>query len=260
MRIQGLIALAGWAGGLLAAAGALEAAPLAGFTRVAESTHFVHFAHGSAKTNIKSREAQVARLEAALDVDIQGKIEYYAHERPEDIQAATGRYAAGYFFPTLGQIHATADAENHEIVHLVSHELGDPGPFFNEGLAVSLGNGDRFGGWPVDRVARNVLKRVSPEALEARFSSLQTSWEAVATAGSFVKWLGKRHGLPRVAQFFRASGRSGRPAAFEATFGQSLSNELQAWARSLGVKPPPVEPLAKTAQLDSAAPLAQPAR
>jgi len=259
MRIRALAGLVGWVGGFLAA-GSLEAAPLEGFTRVAESEHFVHFARGAAKTNVKSREAHLTRLEAQLSVQLEGQVEYYAHERPEDVQAVTGRYAAGYFFPSLGQVHATPDAEAHEIVHLVSHELGDPGSFFNEGLAVALGNGDKFGGWPVDRVARNVLKRVSPEYLESQFASLQTSWEAVAAAGSFVKWLDKRHGLPKVAEFFRASGRTGRPVGFESIFGQSLETELRAWARSVGAEPLPVEPAVKLARIDATPALAQPAR
>lgn len=258
MKHRVVAGLVGWVGAFLVV-GALEAAPLEGFTVVAESTHFTHFARGRAKTDVKSREGHLARIERLLGVLLERRVAYYAYERPDELQAVTGKYAAGYYFPSLDQLHATPEAEAHEIVHLVSHELGDPGPFFNEGLAVALGNGDRLGGWPVDRVARQVLRRIAPESLEAQFASLQTSWEAVATAGSFVRWLDRRHGTAKVAAFFRSCGRTGQPVGFETAFGSALPDELRSWARSLGVEPPTARLDAKLAQVQTAESMGQPA-
>lgn len=240
------------------AAASLEAAPLEGFARVAESDHFTHFAREKAKTDVGRREQQVVRVEKLLDVKLGRRVEYYAYTRPEEIQAVTGHYVAGYFYPSLGQVHATPDAEAHEIVHLVAHELGDPGPFFHEGLAVALGNRGRMGGWPIDRVARTLLHRLAPEALEARFASLQSSWEAVAAAGSFVTWLSDKHGVSKVSAFFRACGRTGRPVAFEATFGLPLGEALRGWAGSLGVRPSPEEPPTLIARAEPASALSLP--
>jgi hypothetical protein len=233
---------------LLSAGTSLQAASLEGFTRVAQTAHFTHFARAGARTDAGRREKQLARVERLLQVRVSRRIDYYAYETPQEILDATGRYAAGYFFPGLGQVHATPEAEAHEIVHLVAHELGDPGPFFNEGLAVVLGNKGRLGGWPADRVARSVLRRVSPQALLARFASLQSKWEAVAAAGSFVAWLEERHGTPKLAAFFRDCGRTGRPVAFETTFAQPLSEALDAWARSLGVRPSTQEAAPRVAE------------
>ena len=252
--------LARWVAALLlAGAGAsLEAAPVEGFALMAESDHFTHFAREKAKTDVGRREQQVVRLEKLLDVKLGRRVEYYSYVRPEEIQAVTGHYVAGYFYPSLGQVHATPDAEAHEIVHLVAHELGDPGPFFQEGLAVTLGNRGRMGGWPIDRVARTLLHRLSPEALEARFGSLQSSWEAVAAAGSFVTWLNGRYGVSRVSAFFRACAQTGRPVAFEATFGLPLGQALRGWAGSLGVRPSPEEPPTLIAQAEPASALSLP--
>jgi hypothetical protein len=246
MKVVALAGLLAWTG--LLPGTSLQAATHEGFTQVAETAHFTHFARAGARTDAGRREKHLARVERLLEVRVDRHIDYYAYETPEEIQAVTGRYAAGYFFPSLGQVHATPEAEAHEIVHLVSHGLGDPGPFFNEGLAVALGNEGRLGGRPADRVARSVLSRISPEGLEARFASLQSSWEAVAAAGSFVAWLEDRHGMKKVAAFFRQCGRTGRPVAFETTFASPLPEALQAWARSLGVRPLPGEPSSKVAE------------
>lgn len=245
---------------LVLGAAALDAAPLEGFKRVAESQHFVHFARGNAQTDVAKREACVARFQRILDVHFDRRVEYYAYERAEDLEQMTGGYLAGLFLPTLDQVHATPEAEAHEIVHLLSNELGDPGSFFNEGLAVVLGNGDRFGGWPVDRVARDLLKKHSPVFLASEFGQFRSSWEAEAAAGSFVKWLGKRHGVPKIASFFRACGRAGQPVAFEATFGQPLAEALHDWTRAVGATPLPLDPQVKLAQAWATSALSQPAR
>ena len=69
-------------------------------------------------------------------------------------------------------------------------------------------------------------------------------WRRAArlAAGSFVTWLNDKHGVAKVAAFFRACGRTGRPVAFAATYGLPLDQALREWARSLGVRPFPQEP------------------
>jgi hypothetical protein len=220
----------------LMGAASAAAGPVAGFTLVAETSRFAHYARDARKADVEAYEKQLSRLEAMLGAKVDRKVEVYAYERPEEIAAVTGRFADGFFFPAQGQIHATRSARNHEIVHLVAHELGDPGAFFQEGLAVALGNDGKLGGHAVEKVAKRVVGRASVETLAGR--ARIEDWESVATAGAFVEWLIDRHGVATVAAFFRQSGRSGSPAAFESVFGQSLRTASADFAQSLGVRSP----------------------
>ncbi len=217
----------------LAAASLSSAAPLAGFALRAETTHFAFFSRGVARLDVRRPEEQLARVEAALGHRISTRVDYYVYERPEDIAAATGRYAGGLTLPGLGQVHSTLSSQNHEIVHVVAHSLGDPGPFFQEGLAVALGDRGRWQGQPVDRVAKNVAKTATLASLIAGFDAVDPR-EGYAVAGSFVGYLVKVHGLPKVSHFFRAchDGR-GADAAFVAIFGETLDEAGAAWLRAL---------------------------
>jgi hypothetical protein len=214
----------------------VAAAPLAGFNLVASTPRFSHYARDTKKVDVEAYEKQLSRLESLLGATVDHKVEFYSYERPEEIAAVTGRYADGFFFPAQGQIHATKGAREHEMVHLVAHELGDPGAFFQEGLAVALGNHGKLGGHPVEKVAKRVVSAASIESLAGR--ARIEDWESVATAGAFVEWLIERHGVETVASFFRASGRSGSPAAFETSFGTSLRTASADFAKSLGVTSP----------------------
>ena len=227
-RAVGMVALLGVLGATSASAG-----PLPGFSLRAESHNFSFFSRGDARVDVRRPEAQLARVEAALGQRIVGKVDYYVHERPEDIAAATGRYAGGLTFPELGQMHSTSASQEHEIVHVVAHQLGNPGPFFQEGLAVALGDHGKWMGQPVDRVARKVAPTAPIEALIARFDAADPQ-EGYAVAGSFVRFLIEAHGLPQVSHFFRAcQGERTVDAVFAAAFGESLNAAGARWARSV---------------------------
>jgi hypothetical protein len=210
-----------------------SSAPLGGFELRAQTTHFAFFSRGAARLDVRRPEEQLARVEAALGHQISSRVDYYVYERPEDIAAATGRYAGGLTFPSLGQVHATPSSQDHEIVHVVAHGLGDPGPFFQEGLAVALGDRGRWQGRPVDRVAKALSRDTTLAALIARFDPADPR-EGYAVAGSFVGFLIKTHGLPRVSHFFRAcqGGRS-VDRAFVAIFGKTLEEAGATWLRAL---------------------------
>ena len=217
---------------LLAAPQAL-AAPLAGFALRAKTTNFAFFTRGSARFDVRRPEAQLARVEAALGHRISTRVDYYVYERAEDIATTTGRYAGGLTFPELSQVHSTSASQDHEIVHVVAHGLGDPGPFFQEGLAVALGDRGRWQGQPVDRVARKLAKASTLAALMAGFDPADPR-EGYAIAGSFVSFLIEAHGLPRVSHFFRAcQGARSTEAAFVAVFGTTLDEAGGDWLRAL---------------------------
>jgi hypothetical protein len=210
-----------------------SAAPLAGFSLRAETRNFSFFSRGDARVDVRKPEEQLARVEAALGHTISGKIDYYLYERPEDIAAATGRYAGGLTFSELRQVHSTSSSQDHEIVHVVALQLGNPGPFFQEGLAVALGDQGRWLGQPVDRVARKIAPATTVLALIAGFDAANPG-EGYAVAGSFVKFLIKTHGLPTVSHFFQAcAGQRTTEAAFAAIFGESLQVAGARWARTL---------------------------
>jgi hypothetical protein len=212
---------------------ALAAPSIPGFALRAKTSRFEFYTRGDARLNVERPEAQLARVESLLGHKVSGTVEYYHYDRPEDIAAATGRYAGGLTFPDLGQIHTTASADNHELVHLVAYELGDPGPFFQEGLAVVLGDRGRWMGQPVDRVAKKVAKGTTLASMIAGFDRIEPR-EGYAVAGSFVAYLVERHGLDKVVHFFRAChGGRDTATAFAAIFGQSLEAAGGSWAQAL---------------------------
>jgi hypothetical protein len=112
--------------------------------------------------------------------------------------------------------------------------MGNPGVFFQEGLAVALGNEAKWQGKDVDSLARKTAASARVSTLVARFESLDAD-TAYAVAGSFVNHLIKTHGIAKVAEFFRACPASGAnaSAAFARTFGQSLDEAGAAWTKSL---------------------------
>ena len=212
------------------------AAPPSGFRLVAETPHFTHFARVGAKGGAGRREETLLHYERLLGTQVSGRIEWYGYERPEQIAATTGHYVAGYFERGSGRLHATPAAEKHEIVHAVAYELGDPGRFFHEGLAVTLGNNGRLGSYSADREAKRLLRSAAPGLLVSGRIQVE-DWERDLVAASFVKWLIDQHGLPALVAFFRACGRAGSPVAFATSFGQTLDQASVEWAQSLGVRP-----------------------
>lgn len=225
------IALAAVSLGLTSYASAAPA--VTGFALRATTAHFAFYARGKATLNVRRSEEQLARVEGALGHKLSGKVEYYHYDRPEDIAAATGRYAGGLTIPALGQIHTTAAADDHELVHVVAHQLGDPGPFFQEGLAVVLGDRGRWMGQPVDRVARKVAKTTPLASLITGFDRVEPG-PGYAVAGSFVSYLVKKFGLGKVAHFFRAcNGGRDTQTAFASIFGLRLEEAGTAWAQAL---------------------------
>jgi hypothetical protein len=77
------------------------------------------------------------------------------------------------------------------------------------------------------------VKTLPAGVLLARFESLDAQ-TAYPVAGSFVKRLVAKHGLGKVAGFFRSCTRpSDRESAFERTFGVTYVQAVNDWARAL---------------------------
>ena len=221
------------AAGLLAAAN-LQAAPLPGFVLTAQTQHFSFYSRDNQKVDSQKTERYLEQVEQLLGQQVEGRAEYYRYATAQELAAGTGTYAAGLTLAHSGQIHSTQAFHAHEIVHLVAGQMGNPGVFFQEGLAVAIGNEAKWQGKDVDSLARKVAAGAKVSSFVARFDSLDPD-TAYAVAGSFVNRLIKAHGIAKVAEFFRACGPTGTNAAsaFARTFGQSLDEAGAAWAASL---------------------------
>jgi hypothetical protein len=214
----------------LLAATPVCAEPLRGFQLAAITRDFLFYSRHGEPIDVRGVEQSLRKVEQLLGQKLPGRAAYYRYATPQEVAASVGPYAAGVTFGSLRQIHSTRKSHLHEVVHLVAAQLGDPGPFFHEGLAVALSKERRDRG----RRARGLppsLRGVQLSAVVAGFESLDAQ-TAYPVAGSFVAFLIKSHGMARVAEFFRACAGSASPreAAFRATFGRTLDEAGAAWA------------------------------
>ena len=228
--------------GLLAAPAGAE--PSRGFQLAASTPHFLFYSRNGEPIDVHEVERALWKVQRLLGQELPGPAEYYRYGTPQEVAADLGEYATGVTLGSLRQIHTVRrECHLHEIVHLVAAQIGDPGPFFQEGLAVAL-SGPRWRGRALSGVRLPAAwRRQRLSALAARFESLPPE-VAYPVAGSFVAFLIRAHGVSSVAAFFRASGQAGAPRddAFRATFGVSLDQAGAAWAEGRGLtrgSPPP---------------------
>lgn len=222
--------------GLVAQAASAQTLP--GFRQMAGTSRVAFFSRSGSdfgsrqKADVKRTDAFLARMEQTLVQPLAAPITYYTHERPEDIAAQTGVYAYGLTRVGDSVVHSTTTYHPHELVHAVAGGLGDPGRFFHEGLAVALGDEGRWGGRAVDALAR-AAATVDRKRLIDSFDSLPAD-VAYPLAGSFVKHLIDRDGMPRLIELFRACPkRADLEAAFLRTYGRSLEDAFAEWQRAV---------------------------
>jgi len=227
-----------WARTILAAvalllAGRLEATT--GFHLVAETENFSFYSRDGRRPDAKRCQRFLTDTAKKLGQPIEGRAAYYLYRHPEEIDLSEGRDNAGVTELTTGRIHSVQEFHPHEIVHRVAGLIGDPGPFFTEGLAVAMGNEGTWYGQPVDKIARQVLRERTFRSLVGDFPRIATE-QSYAAAGSFVGWLIRNHGgLPRLSEFLRACGRAGFPreVRFRAIYGFGFDEASADWAASL---------------------------
>lgn len=213
----------------LAAAANVQGAGLPGFAMVGRSQRLSVFAREGKTVDVSGLDKRLAAFEKQLGQTV-AHAEYYQYDYPEELAVATGQFAGGL---TKGhEVHSTREASNHELVHLVGQELGQPGAFFQEGLAVALGDQGKYRGAPVQRTAARLHRGMSLTRIIAQFDARQPG-DDYAVAGSFVAWLVKQHGVEKLTSFFRATRRNTPDAAFALTFGRTLDEEGALWSASL---------------------------
>jgi hypothetical protein len=207
--------------------GATASAAMPGFTLAARTPRVSYFSRGQ-KVDVAKVEASLTRIEGALGTRLTGHAAYYRYESAQEVAAGTGHYAAGVTF--AGQVHSTSACHDHELVHLVAVQLGNPGRFFEEGLAVALGDESRG----LRRTAKKALSGGQPLARWVAGFDGQDPDAAYAVAGAFVRHLIDTQGMEKVRALFRASrSETDVPRAFAATFGQGLEEAGAAWRANL---------------------------
>lgn len=218
----------------------VEGQTIPGFQPAGQSSRVRLFTRSASKPGRRERaalertESYLGQLEKRLGQPLGGPIDYYRYERPEDIASQTGVYATG--LTRLGDdiVHSTLDYHPHELVHAVAGNIGRPGRFFHEGLAVAIGDDGRWGKRSVHELARARAGSLTWPSLRDAFERLDAD-VAYPLAGSFVQHLIETAGLPRLVSFFRACG-SDRPetaVAFRATYGRSLEDAVGDWQKRL---------------------------
>jgi hypothetical protein len=204
---------------LLGLAPAASAA-LPGFSLTARTPRLSFYSRGG-KVDVAKVEASLSRIESALGTRLAGRATYYRYQTAQEVAAGTGHYAAGVTF--AGQVHSTQPCHDHELVHLVAAQMGDPGRFFQEGLAVALGDEPRG----MRKTAKKALAGGRPLAAWVERFDEQDPAAAYAMAGTFVRHLIDTRGIEAVRAFYRAARtEAGVPRAFAAAFGQDLTDAL----------------------------------
>jgi hypothetical protein len=216
----------------MVAVASVEAGPLPGFALKAQTEHFSFYSRSNQKIDADKSERYLAQVQNLLGQRVSGRADYYRYENPQEVAAGTGTYAEGVTFARAGQIHSTQEFHAHEIVHLVAGQMGNPGVFFQEGLAVALGNGGKWQGKDVHKLAKDAARGRSLSALISGFARMDANM-GYPVAGSFVAALIQQHGIAKVSEFFRACSGNNTAAAFATTFGRTLDEAGTVWAASL---------------------------
>jgi hypothetical protein len=218
--------------GLLAAAPAW-AEPSRGFQLAAQTPHFLFYSRNGETIDVHEVERTLWKVQRLLGQELPGPAEYYRYGTPQEVAADLGEYATGVTLGSLRQIHTVRrECHLHEIVHLVAAQLGDPGPFFQEGLAVAL-SGSKWRGQALSghRLPAS-LRRQKISTLAARFETLPPDGRVSGRGlvrvlpDQVVRRVPRRGVLSRLRPLRSAEGR-GLPA----TFGEGLDQAGAAWAR-----------------------------
>jgi hypothetical protein len=213
----------------------VQAAPLPGFALVSQTQHFSFYSRDPhLKIEAEKAERYLGEISALLGQPVEGRTDFIRHERAEDVAAYTGTYATGFAEQGGDRLHSALPTHPHEIVHVVAFHMGQPGDFFQEGLAVALGDHGKVGGVAAERLAKAALAHCRATTIVNAFRDVDPT-AAYAVAGAFVAHLIRTRGVTKIAEFFRAcpDGPSQRDVAFAHVFGRSLDAELADWTATL---------------------------
>ncbi|MBN2369469.1 MAG: hypothetical protein JXO72_03195 [Vicinamibacteria bacterium] len=215
-------------------------APIAGFELVAETEHFAYYSRSNRRLKIDARRCERFLQETArlLGVTLEDyRWSYYRHSHPVEVAFHAGPFASvstGITDPAAAEVHSVLAFHPHELVHVVSVQLGDPGRFFHEGLAVVLGDKAKFQGRCVHALAKQYVSSVDPLDLIRDFENADPA-TAYSVAGSFVDYIIKKYGIKKISDYFKACRpvHVDRIAAFEQVFGDALPRVVEQWPNAV---------------------------
>lgn len=167
-----------------------------------------------------------------------GPIDYYKY-RPEERALVSAFCQHGASACAEGKVAYTrAWSHDHEVVHTVLDQIGNPPQLFVEGIAVIMGCGTSgYAGMPVDP-ATPLERLVSSDAWDTDYPL--NGGANYAAAGSFTRWLLDHHGAAAFIDFYARAPHHGGDKAldtFASAFGVTLGDALAQWRAS---NPPPV--------------------
>lgn len=144
--------------------------------------------------------------------------------------------ATGVAFRDTNEIWSIYPCHRHEMVHLVSFQMGDPGAFWSEGLAVALTEG--YQGHNSKRFFRKLAASDDLAELIRDFAGLtelmdrQGREDHYAATGSFMRHLLKAYGDRAIAKYFRQCSARGDSDGkiFVRTFGQPPVEMIRQWS------------------------------
>jgi len=256
MTLTTSLKLAGYQVAIALAACACGSSPTdpsgAALSRTIETSSYVfRFSEGDS-VNTEWQETYHAWAIRELDVHPSQRITYNKYLSREHMGEIYGvSNTNGIADPVAFAIHTLWPIDNHEVIHLYSSAFGRAVALFSEGLAVAHQTnpaaGDftpKWSGTPVHTLARQFRDTGRLVAIGdlitsngfRRFDSNVTYPEA----GSFVRYLIDRFGLPSMKQLF-AAGTPNDSAiqvrdAFQSIFGLSIDDAERDWLAMLDAR------------------------
>ena len=205
---------------------------LPGFHLVAATARIDYYAMSDSKAkadDARKVERLLEKIEERLGQRGPERLSYYRVTYVADMERLTGRPWLGVTDQNGRRIISSLPAHGHELVHAVAVQVGDPGRFFHEGLAVALSDEPGSSG---KRLAQGARVGLAQRPLPRYWSDFETiaSPDAYAVAGSFVEHLIAAYGLPRVLEFFRGCETCPRDEMFARTFGVTMADAGAAWS------------------------------
>lgn len=230
---------AGFATALLAAGAPAAAQDLRGFALVHATRSIDFYARderGVGTGDADDAERFLSEVRQRLGASGAGRrLSYYRVAERVELAGLAGHDADGVTSYAGDRVVALQTCNRHELVHVAALELGNPGRFFQEGLAVALARDKNWRGRALSRAAKQAVGRAPLRRFVESFESLPAH-DAYAVAGAFVEHLIERYGLAAVADFFRGArewNRRGwaqqRENAFRAAFGTGLDEAAADW-------------------------------
>jgi len=185
-----------------------------------ETDRFVFFEQEGARLTEAERKrnsADLARLEATLELKLAEKVHFYRYASEEQKARITGRRGIGHA-ELPRRLHTLRANHPHELVHLLTATVAPPeSVLFGEGIAVHLAG--EWQGRPLDEIVRELsaageLPTLATLAEQLSFSRVPES-VSYPVSGSFVRYLIETGGMGAFKQIYARHGRTSNLATLE---------------------------------------------